>query len=165
MSLLNPLEPVFIPHEKAHRAPFFVRVVRASGGMPLYVASTAVDDYRLKQITGPACPAGEVFCRLGVPLPSGFSETTEVVVHRVDGPLPLPGNGESREYLKRFSRSQLIDCLLHSLKHLNGHSSLTPLGVLSQLSGVLYQRSEYNAQTWAGVVAGQGEFLSSGDFE
>lgn len=40
--------------------------------------STSIDDYRFNQLEGQWSDAGLVFCRLGVPLPEGVGEVTQV---------------------------------------------------------------------------------------
>lgn len=40
--------------------------------------SPSIDDYRFNQLRGQWVDAGLLFCRLGVPLPEGVAEVTQV---------------------------------------------------------------------------------------
>ena len=163
--------PVYVPPNGPEKAPFFVQVlpVGFSAWQAEYVASYAIDDYRLRQLElrTSGTPAGEVYCRLGVAIPPTLSETSKVIVRRVDGPLSLAALDHEAAYawLDRLTRGQLIDCLASCLELFKGSKKpLSELFVVSQMHDVLRRRAEYN-KTYEPVVKDRSEFLGGGDFQ
>jgi len=170
MRTSNP--PVYVPPNGSEKAPFFVQV------LPLgwfvwqaeYVVSYAIDDYRLRQLElrDGGTPAGEVYCRLGVAIPPKLSETSQVIVRRVDGPMSLAALDHEAAYawLDRLTRGQLIDCLASCLELLKGSKEpLSEQFVANQMHDVLRRRAEYNKACVQTVLKDHSEFLSRGDFQ
>jgi len=172
VSLRTSNPPVYVPPEGSEKAPFFVQVlpVGFSAWQADYVVSYAIDDYRLRQLElqDRATPAGEVYCRLGVPLPLSLSETSKVIVRRVDGPLSLAALDHAAAYawLDRLTRGQLIDCLANCLELLRGSKEpLSEQFVADQMRDVLRRRAEYNKDHAPTVVKDHSEFLCGGSFQ
>lgn len=163
--------PVYVPPNGPEKAPFFVLVLPLgfSDWQAEYVVSYAIDDHRLRQLElrGGGTPAGEVYCRLGVAIPPTLSETSQVIVRRVDGPMSLAALDHEAAYawLDRLTRGQLIDCLASCLELLKGsREPLSEQFVANQMHDVLRRRAEYN-KTYEPVVENYSEFLSQGDFQ
>lgn len=171
MSIRTSNPPVYVPPNGPEKAPFFVQVlpVGFSAWQAEYVASYTIDDYRLRQLEAQdgGAPAGEVYCRLGVAIPPKLSETSQVIVRRVDGPMSLAALDHEAAYawLDRLTRGQLIDCLVGCLELLQGSKEpLSKQFVVNQMHDVLRRRAEYN-KTYEPVVENYSEFLGGGDFQ
>lgn len=164
--------PVYVPPNGPEKTPFFVQVLPLGWSVRQaeYVVSYAIDDYRLRQfeLRTSGTPAGEVYCRLGVAIPPTLSETSKVIVRRVDGPLSLTALDHEGAYLwlDQLTRHQLIDCLVGCLELL--HGSKEPLSVqfvADQMRDVLRRRAEYNKACAPTVLKDHSEFLSGGAFQ
>jgi len=170
MSLRTSNPPVYVPPNGPEKAPFFVQVlpVGCDNWEAAYVVSYAIDDYRLRQLElrDRGTPAGEVYCRLGVPLPPSLNETSKVIVRRVDGPLSLAALDHEAAYawLDRLTRGQLIDCLASCLELLKGSKEpLSEQFVANQMHDVLFRRAAYN-KTYEPSAKNYSAFLDEGDF-
>ena len=172
MSIKTSNPPVYVPPEGMEKAPFFVQVlpIGFSAWEADYVVSYAIDDYRLRQLElqDRAAPAGEVYCRLGVPRPRSLSETSKVIVRRVDGPLSLAALDHEAAYawLDRLTRSQLIDCLASCLELLKGSKEpLSEQFVANQMHDVLRRRAEYNKTYAEKGLKGQSALIPGWSFQ
>ncbi|MFO0204079.1 MAG: hypothetical protein ACK528_13220 [Alphaproteobacteria bacterium] len=172
MSLRTSDPPVYVPPEGPEKAPFFVQVLPVGffAWQAAYVVSYTIDDYRLRQLElrDRGTPAGEVYCRLGVPLPPAVSEDCKVIVRRVDGPLSLAALDHEAAYawLDRLTRGQLIDCLVGCLELLKGSKEpLSEQFVANQMHDVLRRRAEYNKTGVQTVLKDHSEFISGGAYQ
>lgn len=163
---VQPAEPIGV------KPPFFVQVL-GTLGVPsvnvVYVYSNAIDDYRLKQLEsqGAKAVAGEVFTRLGVPLPAIFNERSLVRVTRIDGPLCMSAEDhpDAYQWVNRLTRHQLTDSLTHCLELLNGSKApITQEFAESQLADVLRRRAEFNKAAFVPIFKDGSQCLCGGDF-